>query len=128
MDTSFQSAYTYFKKLDALRTGPKWYYHTFEVKGDRVVEEDQADKEAVGDRVVEGAQGQKEKKFMTETLELWYRDPVECIAELLSNPSFKGSIAYSPERVYADMAGKKHIYDEMWTADWWWDLQVSLRT
>ncbi|KAI6004577.1 hypothetical protein EDC04DRAFT_2611630 [Pisolithus marmoratus] len=24
-----------------------------------------------------------------------------------------------------DSAGKNHIYDEMWTADWWWDVQVS---
>ena len=20
---------------------------------------------------------------------------------------------------------KNHIYDEMWSADWWWDAQVS---
>ena len=109
MDTSFQSAYTYFKQVDKLRTGPKWRYHMFDVKGDQPVEGD------------DGQEG-----FMTETLELWYRDPIECIAELLSNPSFNGSVAYYPERVYADKARKTRIYDEMWTADWWWDIQVSI--
>ena len=24
-----------------------------------------------------------------------------------------------------DNAGKERVYDEMWTADWWWDTQVS---
>jgi hypothetical protein len=43
-------------------------------------------------------------KNLEEDLELWRRDP---------------------ERVYADKGGKERIYDEMWTADWWWDTQVS---
>ncbi len=104
MGTSFRSAHTFFKKVDQLRTGPEWLYHTFEVEGDR--------KDETG-------------KILEEPCELWYRDPVECIAELFSNPSFNDSIAYSPERVYADKAGKNRIYDEMWTADWWWNIQVS---
>lgn len=64
--------------------------------------------------------------LMTEDLELWKRDPVECIKELMGNPAFKDQMAYVPERVYADSAGSNRIYDEMWTADWWYDTQVSL--
>ncbi|KAI6021999.1 hypothetical protein EDC04DRAFT_2869790 [Pisolithus marmoratus] len=39
-----------------------------------------------------------------EQLELWHRDP----------------------HAYADSKGTNHIYDEMWTADWWWDVQGKL--
>ena len=73
-----------------------------------------------GDKVDENGQP------LAEELELWSRDPVECIYELLSNPMFKDSISYVPEKVYEDSKGKTRIYDEMWTADWWWDVQVSL--
>jgi hypothetical protein len=105
MGASFQSAYTFFKKVDTLRTGPEWCYHTFETEGDLMDEN---------------------KNPLKEQHEVWYRDPVECIAELLSNPTFNSSIKYRPERVYSDKARKTRVYDEMWTADWWWKVQVSL--
>lgn len=65
---------------------------------------------------------------MVEKVELWRRDPVECIRELLSNPAFHGNIAYAPERVYEDAEATVRIYDEMWTGDRWWELQVSYHT
>ncbi|GLB45390.1 putative zn-finger domain-containing protein [Lyophyllum shimeji] len=46
---------------------------------------------------------------LTENLELWWRDPVECI-----------------QRLYQDSAGSERVTDEMWTADWWWRLQQIL--
>ena len=52
-------------------------------------------------------------------------DPVECVNELIGNPSFKDYISYVPEHVYTVDAGQDRIYDEMWTADWWWKTQVS---
>ncbi|KAJ7108159.1 hypothetical protein C8R44DRAFT_834159 [Mycena epipterygia] len=58
-------------------------------------------------------------KLMSEDLELWMRDPVECIKELMSNPAFRDHMAYAPER-------KSRIFDEMWTAEWWWKLQKLL--
>ena len=61
---------------------------------------------------------------LEEYLELWFRDPVECVRELLSNPAFVEFVSYAPERVYSDSEGKERIYDEMWSADWWWDMQV----
>jgi hypothetical protein len=75
---------------------------------------------AVGDRLDENG------KMCTEELELWMRDPVECIKELMSNPAFKDHMAYAPERVYSRKDGKEssQIIDEMWTANWWWKLQV----
>lgn len=61
-----------------------------------------------------------------EKLELWRRDPVECVMELLGNPAFKNHIKCAPEQKYKDAEGKIWVFDEMWTADWWWDTQVSL--
>jgi hypothetical protein len=63
---------------------------------------------------------------MEEKVELWRRDPVECIKELMGNPAFREHMAYIAERVYLDQGGKVRIYDEMWTAEWWWNTQVSL--
>jgi len=84
--------------------GPNWICETFEVR------EDTSD--------VDGAN--------EEELELWYdwyRDPIECIKELIGNPMF--SISYRPQRVFTSSRGTKRIYDEMWTADWWWETQVG---
>lgn len=33
---------------------------------------------------------------------------------------------FAPERVYEDKECRNRIFDETWTGDWWWDLQVSL--
>lgn len=66
-------------------------------------------------------------EIMTEDLELWKRDPVECIKELLGNPAFREYMAYMPERVYGNTSASElsRIIDEMWTAEWWWEIQVS---
>ena len=63
---------------------------------------------------------------MSEELELWMRDPVECVKELVGIPAFKESMLFELVRVYADENGMNRIYDEMWTADWWWKTQVSV--
>lgn len=61
---------------------------------------------------------------MVEHVELWRRDPVDCIRELMSNPAFDGHVSYVPEQVYQDPQGHNRVYDEMWTGDHWWNLQV----
>ncbi|KAG6807985.1 hypothetical protein H0H92_005807, partial [Tricholoma furcatifolium] len=92
-------------KVDALPTGPKWTCDIIEILGN-----------------CRGDDGE----VMNESLELWRRDPVECIHQLIGNPDFDGHIAYQPERVYADAEGQEHIFDEAWTADWWWQIQEKL--
>jgi hypothetical protein len=57
---------------------------------------------------------------------LWKRDPVECIGELIGNPAFRKKMCFAPEKAYKDSDAKNRIFDEMWTGNWWWDLQVSL--
>ena len=60
-----------------------------------------------------------------EDLELWFRDPVDCVSELLANPAFINYISYTPKRVYSDNEVKERIFDEAWMANWWWDMQVG---
>ena len=64
-------------------------------------------------------------KPLTEELEMWYRDPVECIRELLGNPMFQNVTKFAPEKLFEDRDGKCQVVNEMWTADWWWKIQVS---
>ena len=48
-----------------------------------------------------------------------------CIT-LISEIVFKEHLAYAPEMLFSDSDGQKRMYDEMWTGDWWWDIQVSM--
>lgn len=91
------------KKIDELPFGPAFSLQTFEVEGDLL-----------------GADG----KPMKETIELWARDPVECVEELLSHSAFKEHAVYAPRRVYTCSDRINRVYDEMWTGDWWWEMQV----
>ncbi|THH04141.1 hypothetical protein EW145_g5737 [Phellinidium pouzarii] len=60
----------------------------------------------------------------SEEYELWSRDAFEIVRDLLGNPAFKDHMAYAPERIYCDNQGKSRRYDEVWTGDWWWNIQV----
>ncbi|KAF5377941.1 hypothetical protein D9615_006759 [Tricholomella constricta] len=94
-------------KVDALPTGPEWKCDIVKVQGDQVDEDGE---------------------MMEENLELWMRDPVECIRELMGNPAFREFMAFAPEQVFTDEACSERIFDEMWTADWWWKIQKLLPT
>ncbi|KAH7910151.1 hypothetical protein BJ138DRAFT_969506, partial [Hygrophoropsis aurantiaca] len=102
---TFHNARTFLQRIDSLRTGPDWQCELIDVVGDRVSEDG---------------------KIMHETVELWKRDPVECVKELIGNPSFREVMSYSPERAFVDEAGLNQIFDEMWTGDWWWNTQAKL--
>ena len=101
---SFKNKRAFYKKIDTLPRVAKWLCKPFEIEGDQLDEK-----------------GRKHK----ETLHLWKRDPVECIHELIGNPAFRNQMRFAPERAYEDPEGKNRIFDEMWTGDWWWNLQVS---
>ncbi|KAJ7060231.1 hypothetical protein C8F01DRAFT_988791 [Mycena amicta] len=70
---SFHNNRSFLKKVDELPTGPHWTCKMVHVPGDHIDDN---------------------KKVMSEDLELWIHDPVECIKELMSNPTFKESMAY----------------------------------
>ncbi|KAJ6537137.1 hypothetical protein B0H19DRAFT_1213719 [Mycena capillaripes] len=104
---SFHNNRAFLQKVDQLPTGPDWACKMVKAAGNRVDENGE---------------------MMSEDLELWMRDPVECIKELMSNPAFRAHMAYAPERVYGTKEGheESRIFDEMWTAEWWWKLQEML--
>lgn len=60
----------------------------------------------------------------TEPQILFYRDPHECIAYLLGNPTFKGSIGYEALEVF-EADGNTRVYNEMFTGRLWNETQVS---
>ena len=66
-----------------------------------------------------------DRHAQTEELELWFWDPVDCVRELIGNLVFKDGMRFSPERLYTSKDSSDCIINEMWTADWWWDMQVS---
>ncbi|KAJ7094998.1 hypothetical protein C8R44DRAFT_890124 [Mycena epipterygia] len=104
---SFHNNYAYLKKVDQLPTGPGWKCEIVTAAGNKLDEDGE---------------------MMKEDLELWKRDPVECIKELMGNPAFHDYMAYVPERVYGNTTGSEssRIFDEMWTANWWWEMQKRL--
>ena len=104
---SYQSNRHFLNKIDSLPTqGPQWTCDSVSSPGDQSNE----DGNSMG----------------AEELELWRRDPVECVRELIGNPAFAESTEFAPEKVFADEARTNRIINETWTADWWWDTQVRL--
>ena len=88
------------KKIDQLPTGPNWACDIVNVLGD-----------------LEGPDGE----MIGEELELWRRNPLECIQELFGNPSFKDKMMFEATQYFADEACTNRLIDEAWTADWWWE-------
>ncbi|KAG2337593.1 hypothetical protein BDR05DRAFT_978456 [Suillus weaverae] len=105
MKTSFTSKYSLLKAIDKLPHATEWNLKRISMVGNRTAND-----------------GQQEM----EDLELWLRDPVNCIHELMSNPDFEHCVSYAPEKVFADKEGKTCMFDEMWTRDWWWEMQGRL--
>ncbi len=81
--------------------GPRWICDIISVVGDKP-----------------GPNGE----LLTEELELWRRDPVDCTRDLIGNPAFGDYMAYGPIKITRD--GVRY-YGESNSADWWWEIQVS---
>ncbi|KAJ7127996.1 hypothetical protein C8R44DRAFT_548014, partial [Mycena epipterygia] len=107
---SYTGKKDFFEKIDSLPGGVKWQCRTLDTKGDLP----DLDKDPTG------------ATMKSERLDLWWRDPVECVAELIGNPAFKDAMRYAPQRLYADKEGDVEVIDEMWTASWWWEIQKRL--
>jgi len=106
MKPTFHNNRSFLQKIDELPHGPAWSCKKITVQGNR---ED------------ESGNGQT----LHEDVELWAWDPVECVRDLIGNPLFKDHMVYTPSRAYRDQAGLHRVIDDMWTADWWCDKQVS---
>jgi hypothetical protein len=94
--------------VDRLPTdGPEWFCDIITIAGDKFNDEGEV---------------------LTEDVELWRRNPVDCVRELIGNPAFKEVMVYAPEKVFSNADGSNRVFDEMWTGDWWWNIQVSSLT
>ncbi len=100
LDLSFKDTRTLYKKVDALpdRIGP---WHT---------------------KVLSFPDNPSEE-FVVR-----YRDALEAVKALLGDPTLAKDIVYRPTRIFRQHAdgGELRTLHEMWTADWWWELQVSI--
>ena len=52
----------------------------------------------------------------------FYRDMVQCVEYLLSQPAYRDDMVYAPVREHNETG--ERLYSEMHTADWWWEMQV----
>src|ERR1700692_23569 len=57
-------------------------------------------------------------------IRLFWRDPVECLESLFSNPLFHDKLDFVPRRVYTTAARVLRVYSEWLTGDFAWDIQV----
>ncbi|KIO21131.1 hypothetical protein M407DRAFT_29239 [Tulasnella calospora MUT 4182] len=101
---SFWNKYEFFKKIDTLPRGPRFSCETVTITGD-VLDE----------------RGMR----MKEEVDLWLRDPIECIEDLLGKVTLRDCLVYQPTRMYTGEDRQKRVYSEMWTGDWWWNVQLS---
>lgn len=61
-------------------------------------------------------------KMLTEDVEIWMRDILELIQELLENITYGDQLVFAPAE---EFVGANNQYDNMWTGEWWLKLQVS---
>ncbi|KAG9084030.1 hypothetical protein FRC06_004268, partial [Ceratobasidium sp. 370] len=102
---SFGSNYTLNNLIDALPlAGPKWNVKAVRVTGDKL-----------------GPNGQR----VTQVVELWYRDILGVIQELLENHTYGKDLVFTAREKWNDAEHTERVYDEMWTGDWWKKLQES---
>ena len=59
-----------------------------------------------------------------EKLEFYSRDGLECIRSLYGDPQFTQDLVFAPERHYTSRERTSRLYNEMYTCDWWWTVQV----
>jgi hypothetical protein len=53
------------------------------------------------------------------------RDILAVIRQLIGARRFKYCMHYVPEQHWTLRERKSRVYDEMWTGDWWWRMQVG---
>ncbi|KAI0681940.1 hypothetical protein BC835DRAFT_1409662 [Cytidiella melzeri] len=85
------------QKIDSLPHGPRWQCKLLEL---------QCEERSEGESGV-------------EVFELWKQNFVECIRELLSNPTFKDDLCYTPEQRYKDNSGERPVLGQMWSGVSW---------
>ena len=63
---------------------------------------------------------------IAEPFDLFYRDAIDVVADLLADPTFADVLSFAPERRWADAARTTRVYNEMNSGDWWHEIQVRI--
>ncbi|KAG1731873.1 hypothetical protein EDD22DRAFT_788370 [Suillus occidentalis] len=61
-----------------------------------------------------------------EAFDVFYRDIVECIRSLYSDPDSTDFLIFKLQRHYADEDQTVRLFHDMHTGQWWWDTQKAL--
>ncbi|KIY67102.1 hypothetical protein CYLTODRAFT_454797 [Cylindrobasidium torrendii FP15055 ss-10] len=62
----------------------------------------------------------------SEPFILRHRDILEAVKALWGDPKFANRIVFKPSRIFTDRNRTHCIVNEMWTAEWWWQVQDLL--
>ncbi|KAI9437037.1 hypothetical protein H4582DRAFT_2112014 [Lactarius indigo] len=63
-----------------------------------------------------------------ETLQLYYRDIIQCLWALYGDPKFAADMIFAPECHHTKHNWTCRVYSDMHTGDWWWAVQTSLES
>ena len=103
---TWPNARAFLQDVDKLPISAKWKYRTLEVPSDQ-----------------EGIPACE--------VELFYRNPVDLVKELIGNPDFNNPniMAYEPVKIFVGKHDEpedsyQREYSEAWTGDWWHSVQV----
>src|SRR5438045_6381540 len=75
----------------------------------------------ISQRVTPWRSGTLTSKFSGQPYNIWYRDSLDVLQELIGDVTIGSQMKWSPVRRH-DNDGLR-VYMEMYTANWWWDQQ-----
>ena len=61
-----------------------------------------------------------------EQLTFYFQDILKCVQALYGDPDFANDLVFAPEHHYLDSECMCQIYGEMYSGDWWWEVQVRM--
>jgi Plavaka transposase len=61
-----------------------------------------------------------------QSFENYRRDIIECIRSLYGDPDFASHLIFAPERHFANPDRTIIVYHDMYTGEWWWEIQVRI--
>lgn len=65
--------------------------------------------------------------WMTESHDVWYRDPHEVIRNMLANPDYASEMDYRPYREFST-DNDEHQWQDFMSGDWAWNQAVHYLT
>jgi hypothetical protein len=57
-------------------------------------------------------------------LQLYYRDPIDCLQSILHSPLVKDHIEFQPFQLFRSAEGAMRVYTEWLSGDTAWEMQV----